>query len=124
MRFRRADSQTLSKSIRLAAPPDRVWNFITAVASITEWYDAWDAVEHAAGDERLEVGTSFRLIRRGVGRDHTALCRVTAVDAPRRLRCTQYAPGRPAMCVEFRLLPDDDGTAGTLLTHTRSWIDR
>jgi len=46
--FRRAKSRTLSESIRIAAPPDKVWDLITTVAGITEWYDAWDAVEHAA----------------------------------------------------------------------------
>ena len=48
MTFRRAKSRTLSESIRIAAPPDKVWDLITTVAGITEWYDAWDAVEHAA----------------------------------------------------------------------------
>jgi hypothetical protein len=27
------------------------------------------------------------------------------------------------MSVEFRLLPDADGTTGTWLNHTRSWIE-
>ena len=80
MTFRRAKDQTLSASIRLAAPPDKVWDLITTVASITEWYDTWDTVEHAADDERLQVGTSFRLIRHRSGRDDTALCRVTSLQ--------------------------------------------
>jgi uncharacterized protein YndB with AHSA1/START domain len=123
MTLRRANNHTLSRSIRLAAPPDKVWDLITAVAGITEWYDDWDTVEHAADDERLTVGTSFRLIRHRTGRDDTALCRVTSLQAPRRLCWVQYAPQQPTMSVEFRLLPDSDGTAGTLLNHTRSWIE-
>ncbi|OMC07365.1 SRPBCC domain-containing protein [Mycobacterium sp. SP-6446] len=117
MTFRRAEQ--LSKSIRLAAPPEKVWNLITTVAGIAEWYDTWDAVEHAAEDQRLQVGTSFRLIRHRRGRDDTALCRVTSLRAPRRLSWVQYTPHLPTMSVEFQLLPAD---GATLLEHTRSWI--
>jgi uncharacterized protein YndB with AHSA1/START domain len=121
MTFRRAEPETLSKSIRLAAPPEKVWNLITTVAGIAEWYDTWDAVEHAVENQRLEVGTSFRLIRHRRGRDYTALCRVTSLRAPRRLSWVQYTPHLPTMSVEFQLLPDD---GATLLEHTRSWLGR
>ncbi len=112
--------QTLSDSIRIAAPPDQVWDLITTVAGITEWYDTWDAVEHAADEQRLQVGTSFRLIRHRAGRDDTALCRVTSVQLRSRLCWLQYAPHLPTMSVEFRLLPETDGT---VLNHTRSWLE-
>lgn len=122
MTFRHGRNNTLSGSIRLAAPPEKVWELITTVASITEWYDTWDAVEHAVGDERLRVGTSFRLIRhrRRRGRDETALCRVTLLQPRERLSWVQYAPHLPTMSVEFRILPDG---GGSLLSHTRSWIE-
>jgi uncharacterized protein YndB with AHSA1/START domain len=119
MNHRRARSQTLSESTRLAAPPDQVWELITTVASIPQWYDTWDAVEHGP-DERLRVGASFRLIRHRVGRDATALCRVTSLQPRSRLCWVQYARHRPTMSVEFRLLPEPDGT---LLSHTRSWLE-
>ena len=121
MILRRTRSQRLSESIRIAAPPDEVWELITTVAGITDWYDAWDAVEHSADEERLQVGTSFRLIRRRNGRDDTALCRVTSVQPRRRLCWVQYAPDLPAMSVEFRLAAETD--AGTVLSHTRSWLE-
>jgi uncharacterized protein YndB with AHSA1/START domain len=121
--FRRANNHTLSGSIRLGAAPDEVWDLITTVASITEWYDTWDTVEHAADDERLQVGTSFRLIRHRIGGDDTALCRVTSVHAPLRLCWVQYTPHLPTVSVEFHLLPDTEGTTGTLLNHTRTWIE-
>jgi uncharacterized protein YndB with AHSA1/START domain len=123
MTFRRVKNNKLSGSIRLATPPEKVWDLITTVASITEWYDTWDAVEHAADDERLQVGTSFRLIRHRIGRDDTALCRVTSLQAPRRLCWVQYAPRRPTMTVEFRLLPETEGSTGTWVNHTKSWIE-
>ncbi|WP_414686037.1 SRPBCC family protein [Mycobacterium sp.] len=122
MNPRRTKSQTLSESIRIAAPPDRVWDLITTVAGIAEWYDTWDAVEHAAGDQRLQVGTSFRLIRHRGGRDDTALCRVTSLQPRRRLCWVQSARQLPTMSVEFRLVPETDGAAGTWVNHTRSWL--
>jgi uncharacterized protein YndB with AHSA1/START domain len=112
----------LTGSIRVAAPPVDVWELITTVARITEWYDTWDAVEQAADEERLRVGTTFRLIRHRIGRDETAHCRVTAVEAPRRLCWLQHALKLPPMSVEFRLLPENDGATATLLSHTRCWI--
>jgi uncharacterized protein YndB with AHSA1/START domain len=123
MTFRRAKNQTLSESIRIAALPEKVWDLITSTAGITEWYDTWDAVEHAVDDERLQVGTSFRLIRHRRGRDDTALCRVTSLEAPTRLGWVQYASCQPTMSVEFRLLPDAEGTGGTWVNHTRSWVE-
>lgn len=112
----------LSGSIRVAAPPVHVWELITTVARITEWYDTWDAVEHAAGEDRLRVGTEFRLIRHRIGRDETARCRVTAVDAPTRLRWHQHTPRLPDMSVEFRLVVDAEGGLGTWVNHTRTWL--
>jgi uncharacterized protein YndB with AHSA1/START domain len=123
MTFPLANTHTLSGSIRVAAPPDEVWDLITTVATITEWYDSWDRVEHAADDERLQVGTSFRLIRHRIGRDDTALCRVTALQPPRRLCWVQYAARLPTISVEFHLLPDTEGTTATLLNHTRTWSE-
>jgi uncharacterized protein YndB with AHSA1/START domain len=118
MTLRPAANRTLSKSVRLAAPPDKVWDLITAVASIPDWYDTWDLVEHAADDERLEVGTSFRLIRHRLGRVDTALCRVTSLQPPARLCWVQSSPHRPAMSVEFHLVAD---ATGTRVQHTRTW---
>ncbi|MBV8789280.1 MAG: SRPBCC domain-containing protein [Mycobacterium sp.] len=123
MSFRRVKNNTLSGSIRLAAPPEKVWDLITTVASITDWYDTWDAVEHAADDERLQVGTSFRLIRHRIGRAHTAVCRVIALQAPTRLRWVQYAPHQPTVMVEFWLLADTEGSTSTWLNHTKSWVE-
>jgi uncharacterized protein YndB with AHSA1/START domain len=123
MTFMRANARTLSRSIRVAAPPVKVWELITTVARITEWYDTWDAVEHAGDEERLQVGTSFRLIRHCVGRDDIALCRVTSVEAPRRLCWLQHGPQLPSLSVEFQLVPDTEGATGTWVNHTRTWIE-
>jgi uncharacterized protein YndB with AHSA1/START domain len=118
----RGNAHTLSRSIRIAAPPVKVWELITTVARITDWYDTWDAVEHAADEERLQVGTSFRLIRHRIGRDDVAVCRVTSLEAPRCFCWVQHAPRVPPVWVEFHLVADaEDGTA-TWVNHTRTWI--
>jgi uncharacterized protein YndB with AHSA1/START domain len=123
MTFTPANGHTMSRSIRIAAPPAKVWELITTVARVTEWYDGWDAVEHPTAEERLQVGTSFRLVRHRIGRDDTALCRVTSVEPPRRLRWLQHARRLPLMSVEFRLVPDAEGGNGTWVSHTRTWIE-
>jgi uncharacterized protein YndB with AHSA1/START domain len=122
MTFTPANTHSLSRSIRVAAPPAKVWELITTVARITEWYDSWDAVEPADDEERLKVGTSFRLIRYCTGRDDIALCRVTAAEAPRRLSWLQHGSQLPSMSVEFHLRPDTEGTTDTWVNHTRTWI--
>ena len=116
-----AHKHTQTASIRIAVPPKKVWDQITTVAGIADWYDNWDQVASAADDERLQLGTSFRLIRHHIGGDDTALCIVTSLHAPTRLGWVQQASGRPSMLVEFELLPE--GTTGTLLNHTRTWIE-
>ena len=85
---------TLTTSIRIDASPEVVWNLITTLATIADWYDDWDVAEPATDDQRLRVGTSFRLIRRHVGRVDTALCRVTAVEEPRRVSWLELNPDR------------------------------
>jgi uncharacterized protein YndB with AHSA1/START domain len=122
MTFTPANTHSLSRSIRVAAAPAKVWELITTVARITEWYDSWDAVEPADDEERLQVGTSFRLIRYCTGGDDTALCRVIAAEAPRRLAWLQHASQLPTVSVEFQLRPDTESTTDTWVNHTRTWI--
>jgi uncharacterized protein YndB with AHSA1/START domain len=119
--FRR-DGRTLSTSIRIDAPPEVVWNLISTLADIPDWYDNWDTVETGAADGRLRVDASFRLTRRHAGGLDTALCRVTSLDERKRLCWVELAPDRPAMSVEFRLgLPEDASPTVTLLHHTVGW---
>jgi uncharacterized protein YndB with AHSA1/START domain len=118
--------RVLSTSIRIDASSDVVWDLITTVATIADWYDDWDAVESATedGDERLRVGSSFRLTRRHLGRIDTALRRVTELEEPQRVSWLELNPNRPTMAVEFRLAPDEDSARiGTVLHHTKTEVD-
>jgi uncharacterized protein YndB with AHSA1/START domain len=118
--LRRGGLHTRTASIRIAAPPETVWEFITTVDNVCGWYDTWDTVENDTIDPRMRVGTSFQLTRHRRGRDETARCRVTDLIEPTRLCWEQSAPHNPTTSVEFLLIPDTD-TGTTELRHTRTW---
>ncbi|WGI35033.1 SRPBCC family protein [Mycolicibacterium aubagnense] len=120
-RQRQDTVQTLNGSISINASAEKVWELITTVNTIPEWYDAWDSVDPETADVRLQLGTTFRLISRRKGRDHTARCRVTDAQAPTRLQWEQSALHVPTMLVTFLVIADGNLTGPTLLHHTRSW---
>jgi uncharacterized protein YndB with AHSA1/START domain len=64
--------------IDIAATERDVWTVLADIASWPTWNPA---VRHAVCDETLEVGSRFRFSTE-IG---TLSCKVTAVDAPRRL---------------------------------------
>jgi uncharacterized protein YndB with AHSA1/START domain len=107
----------LTSSIGIAKPPEIVWNLLTTVEGITDWYDDWDAVDYRGSGKFLRVGSTFHLLHRG----NSAWCRVTVADPPHRLRWLEIVKGRVAVAVEFRLNPDETG--GTVLTHTKTAIE-
>ena len=118
--LRRGGLHTQTGSIRITAPPETVWELITTVDTVCEWYDTWDTVENDTTDPRLRVGTSFHLTRHRRGRGETARCRVTDLTVPTRLCWEQSAPHTPTMSVAFLLIPGTD-TGTTELRHTRTW---
>ncbi len=126
-RHRRAGIHTQTGSISIAAPPETVWELITTLDTIPEWYDTWDTAQPDTPEpdttgSRLQVGTAFRLLRHHRGRDTAAHCVVTELTAPTRLRWRQSAPHTPTTSVTFLLIPGADG-GGTELRHTRRWTD-
>lgn len=119
-RRRRHSLHTQTGSVHLGAPPETIWELITTVDAVCEWYDTWDTVHNDSTDPRLRVGSSFRLTRRRRGRDETARCQVTDLAAPTLLCWTQASPDAPTMSVAFVLKPGAD-TGTTELEHTRTW---
>jgi uncharacterized protein YndB with AHSA1/START domain len=116
----RSGLHTLTGSVHITAPPETVWELITTVDTVCQWYDTWDTVHNDTADPRLRVGSSFHLTRYRRGRDETARCRVTDLSAPTRLCWEQSAPHTPTMSVAFLLVPGTDpGT--TELRHTRTF---
>lgn len=120
-RQRQGAVRTLNGSTSINASPEKVWELITTVNTIPEWYDAWDSVEPEAADLQLQVGTTFRLVSRRNGGLHTARCRVTDAKAPTRLQWEQSALHVPTVLVTFLVTADGTLAGTTLLHHTRSW---
>ncbi len=123
-RHRRGAIHTQTGSISIAAPPETVWELITTLDTIPEWYDTdtWDTARPDTAGSRLQVGTAFRLLRHHRGRHTTAHCVVTELTAPTRLRWRQSSPHTPTTSVAFLLIPQPD-TGTTELRHTRTWSD-
>lgn len=119
-RYRRGSTHTQTGSINITSAPESVWDLITTVDTIPEWYDTWDAVDHDTTDPRLRMGTVFRLIRHRRGRDDTARCRVTDLTAPTRLQWEQSALHKATVSVTFLLIADP-ATITTQLHHSRAW---
>ena len=117
----RGTAHTVNRSTSINAAPEEVWDLITTVNTIPEWYDTWDFVDHDTADLRLRVGTTFRLIGHRNGRHHTARCRVTDAQAPTRLQWEQSALHVPNVLVTFVVIADDTATGTTQLHQTRSW---
>jgi hypothetical protein len=64
--------------IDIAAGEREVWKVLADIASWPTWNPA---VRHAVCDEDIEVGTKFRFATE----TGTVNCRITAIDAPRKL---------------------------------------
>ena len=116
----RDGTRCLTQSININATPEKVWDLITRIATMTDWYAPGDRTESTTTDTHLRAGTSFRLIRRQSGRDDVAQCHVTEVSEFTRLQWEQSQPRKPTVSVTFELLPHaTDGT--TELRQSRSW---
>jgi|GEM_PF-5023925 len=107
-----------TQSISINATPEKVWDLITRIDTVGDWYDTWDRVDPVSTEPHLRAGMSFRLIRRHTGRDdEVAQCEVTELSEHTRLQCM---PHRPTTGVTFDLVTHPtDGT--TELRQTRSW---
>lgn len=118
----RSGTRRLTRSISINATPEGLWDSITRIDTIADWYDSWDCVVSVDAEHHLREGTYFRLIRRHTRRtDEVAHCRVTEVLELTRLQWMQSVPNEPIASIAFELIPNT--AAGTTeLRHTRSWI--
>jgi hypothetical protein len=101
-------SKNLVTEIRIAAPPQRVWQVLTDLAAYAEWNPF---VVHATGT--AEVGNRLTLrLRPAVGRETTVRPTVTAARAGAELRWLGRLgmPGVLDADHHFVLEPDGDGT--------------
>ena len=117
----RSSTRRMTQSISINATPEKLWDLLTRIDNIADWYDTWDRADSAASEQHLREGTSFRLIRRRTGRtDEIAHCHVTELLELTRLQWMQSAPHQPTASVSFDLVPNV--TSGTTdLRQTRTW---
>lgn len=117
----RSDKRRLTKSISINATPEKLWDLITRISTIADWYDTWDRVESTTTERHLRDGSSFRLIRCQTGhKDQVAHCQVTEFLEATRLQWRQSMPHQPTTSVSFDLVPHaTDGT--TELHQTCTW---
>ena len=66
----------VQKSIVIDATPERIWQFLSDPEAILQWYTPLQAFEYV-GDQRNEVGASFRFQEKAAGRLMTLECVVT-----------------------------------------------
>lgn len=98
--------------------PEELFDFLTVIDTIPDWYDGWDDVTHDGETPKLQVGTSFRLASRLIPR--SASCRVVEATAPTRLSWNEYGPEGTTVRVTFRLEPAKKGMS--LLTLSKRLI--
>ena len=101
-------------SLEIRRSRDEVWRQLTALDGLAGWYDGWDGCDHAASDQWLREGVTFRLH----SGQKTAECRVLTVQEPTLLRWIEHRTFRAPVLVEFRL--DATTPQSTVVTHTKT----
>lgn len=109
---------TETRSIRIAASVETLWELLTTTAKVPSWYDSWDSVSFAAGDEELTTATSFNLVRYQNGQTQIAHCRVTELAPPYRLAWVEVCQTEAPVLVEFKLEPGPTSDTVLVLSKT------
>lgn len=112
--------RSVTRSIVINATPTKVWEVITRLDTISDWYDGWDRTLSAEAGCAVRQGVSFRLVRSTKDGLEVADCTVTELSPGGRLQWVESSPRKPTTTVTFDLiaLPDSRGTE---LRQTRSW---
>ena len=74
-----------SRSKRIDAPPEAVWDVVSTVEGLSRWFDGVESASHAGGPE-AGVGRRQRLQRNLYGRDMEVQQEVVAWEPPSLLR--------------------------------------
>ncbi|MBC9955459.1 SRPBCC family protein [Yimella sp. cx-51] len=102
-------------SVRMDAPPSRVWALVSDVTRIGEFSPETFEAKWTRGSTGPEVGASFKghVKRNGVGPTYWSLCRVTKCEPERLFEFSVGADGVDINNWGYRLEPDGDGTLVT-----------
>ncbi|MFN2484452.1 MAG: SRPBCC family protein [Candidatus Limnocylindria bacterium] len=101
----------VERSIRLAAPPDLVFGYITDVSRFPEWQTAAGITRvEGSGGGALEKGSDFRMERTARGRTAVIHCTVIAYEPGHRFAFTTKDDNGFTGDADTRLVPEGDGT--------------
>lgn len=103
-----------SRTTKIATAPAELFQYLTSIDTIAQWYDGWDEVRHDGKSGFLAVGARFTLQTRRTAR--SAICRVVEVAAPVRLSWNEYSMEGTALRVSFDLALAEDGTTHLTLS--------
>ena len=94
------------------APVERVWKAITDKDQMKQWYFDLNSF-------RLELGFEFSFTGKGsAGEDYVHLCKITEIQAGRKLAYSwQYKDYPGYSVVTFELFPEPEGQTRLRLTH-------
>jgi uncharacterized protein YndB with AHSA1/START domain len=102
-------------TLRMAAPPERVWSLVSDVTRIGEFSPETFEARWLRGSDGPEVGARFagHVKRNGVGPTYWSRCTVTACEPPRHF---EFSAGTKDLDVNnwgYRIEPDGDGSRVT-----------
>ena len=107
------DSDEIVSEIRIAAPPDRVFQALVDPLQVVQWWGQAGIYRCTAFESDLRVGGTWRSIGvDGSGRQFEITGKYLEVDPPRRLSSTWLATwtGKVETRVQWELEPAEQGT--------------
>lgn len=104
----------LRDSIRVHAPPERVWTWLLGLAEhYTEWHPDHVSARWVRGDPAA-VGSVLEVVERLAGRREELRFEMTGVDPPRQLEYRILGPHSILLPTGgFEVAPDDEGSRFT-----------
>ena len=101
-----------SVTVRMDAPPDRIWGLLSDITRIGSYSPETFEAEWLDGADGPAVGARFRghVRRNGRGPTYWTTCEVTACEPGREFAFGVGKPGRPMNVWAYHLEPAGDGT--------------
>jgi uncharacterized protein YndB with AHSA1/START domain len=113
---------TISDSIAIAAPAERVWSMISDVTRMPEWSPEQAATRWVGGATGPALGARFRGTNRNGWRRWSTSCKVTEFDPQRKFTFAVSSYGLPVSDWSYELTSTADGCTVTESTTDRRGV--